>query len=349
MKENGFLKWLSGSTRSVYWHDSAIRCEQLEGFSNGAAGMTTNPFLVNATLRGDTAFWRNRLDHLPKGLQGDVKVEELVRCVTGFYAEQMLPIRRMGIPGKGYVCAQVNPNRTGDAEYMFEQAKRIASWATNVVVKLPATAAGIEVYEECVALGHNVAATVSFTVPQVLAVGEARERGKRRAAKNGTTPGLGIAVMMVGRLDDYLRDVAHDSRARAGEQDIVNAGTACMKRAYGLFNERGYDTFLMPAGCRGVNHVIDLAGAKVIMSIAPKIAKMLMDVNQFEERIDVPVDPDVIDRLMDMNEFRKAYEVDGMKPADFITFGSSNRTTTQFIECGWNPLADFDYGAGELL
>ncbi len=345
MSENKYLKWLSSQTRSVYWHDSAVRAEQLEGFSNGAAGMTTNPFLINSTLRSDTGFWKERLAALPRGLKGDEKVQTLVRCVTGFYAEQNKPIFEQNIVGKGYVCAQTNPNKTGDAAYMVEQAKILSSWAPNIVVKLPATRAGIEAYEECTALGMNVAATVSFTVPQVLAVGEARARGKVRAERNGVKPGLAIAVLMVGRLDDYLRDVSHDSCPEVGEECIIQAGTACIKRAYRIFNERGYDAFLMPAGCRGANHIVDLAGAKMIMSIAPKIAALLQNVDVFEERIDVPVDSAIIDRLMKMSEFRKAYEPDGMQPEEFITFGSTNRTTTQFIECGWNPLAAFDYEA----
>ena len=265
-----------------------------------------------------------------------------MHIVTGFYAEQARPFYDPE-KGKGFVCAQTNPNRTGNAAYMLDQAVRLGSWADNLVIKLPATRAGIEVYEECVAKGLNVAATVSFTVPQVLAVAEARERGKKRAIANGIKPGLGIAVLMVGRLDDYLRDVAQDSFPEVLESDVIQAGTACIKRAYQIFNERNYDTFLMPAGCRGAYHITELAGARMLMSIAPKIAEQLEGVDRFEERIDVPVDPAVIDRLMKMPEFRKAYEPDGMKPEDFITFGSANRTTDQFINDGWNPLSAYQY------
>ena len=226
---------------------------------------------------------------------------------------------------------------------MIQQAKTLASWAPNIVVKLPATNAGITAYEECVAQGLNVAATVSFTVPQVLAVGEAAERGKERARKNGIQPGLTIAVMMVGRLDDYLRDVAHDNGAKVEESDIVQAGVACMKKAYHIFQERGYTTFLMPAGCRGTNHVTEFAGAKMIMSIAPKIVNQLALDTPQEERIDVPVAADVIERLMTMAEFRKAYLEDGMTREEFITFGSANRTTDQFINDGWAPLLSYEY------
>ena len=338
-----YLQWLTTKTPSIYWHDSAIRAEQLAAFENGAVGMTTNPFLINASLRGDTDFWAERLKSVEKGLSGDEKAQALIHCVTGYYAQEVRPIFDRGETGKGYVCAQTNPNKTGDVEYMIQQAKTLASWAPNIVVKLPATNAGITAYEECVAQGLNVAATVSFTVPQVLAVGEAAERGKERARKNGITPGLTIAVMMVGRLDDYLRDVAHDSGAKVEESDIVQAGVACMKKAYSIFQERGYTTYLMPAGCRGANHVTEFAGAKMIMSIAPKIVKMIAEDAPQEERINVPVAADVIERLMTMPEFRKAYLEDGMSREEFITFGSANRTTDQFINDGWNPLLSFTY------
>ena len=342
MTENQYLRWLTQNTQTVYWHDSAIRAGQLEGFFNGATGMTTNPFLIYQTLSSDPGFWRERIAAIPKGLSGDEKVEALTRCVTAFYADEAEPHYDVE-KGWGFVCAQTNPSRTGDAAYMIEQAGRLASWAKNVCIKLPATRAGIEAYEECVACGYNVAATVSFTVSQALKAGEARERGKKRAAANGVKPGLGIAVLMIGRLDDYLRDVAHDSAPDVRESDIVQAGVACMKRAYGIFRERGYDTFLMPAAFRTARQVADLAGARMIMSVAPRIAESLLNETALEERIHMPADPDAINRLYTMPEFRRAYEPDGMTPEEFITFGAANRTTGQFIHDGWNPLSEMEY------
>lgn len=342
MKDNAYLKWLTAETASVYWHDSAVEAEQEAAFSNGAVGMTTNPFLINAALNADPSVWLPKLSGSDRTLSGDHKALALIRAVTGYYAGKLKPIRDRGETGKGYVCAQTNPNFTGDSEYMVEQAKILASWAPNIVIKLPATAAGLRAYEECVALGFNVAATVSFTVPQVLAAAEARKRGKERATAKGVKPGLAIAVLMVGRLDDYLRDVAKDSRSSVTESDIVQAGTACIKRAYEIFQEKGYDAFLMPAGYRGPYHVKALAGAKMLMSIAPKIADSLAgETEPFAERIGEAVPADTIRRLLTLREFKKAYEPDGMEPEEFITYGSTNRTTTQFIESGWNPLVNY--------
>lgn len=341
--EHTYLKWLSGSTQSIYWHDSAIFSEEQEAVSNGAVGMTTNPFLIQTTLHTDRNFWQERLDRLPRGLVGDEKAEALIATVAGFYAEQLHSVYEKDFAGKGYVCAQTNPNKAADSDYMIAQMKRLASIAPNIVIKVPATNAGIRAYEEGISLGFNMAATVSFTVPQVLQVGEAAARGKARALQNGIKPGLSVAVLMVGRLDDYLRDVAMDTGANVREDDIVQAGIACIKKAYRIFNERSYDTFLMPAGCRGANQVIELAGANMIFSIAPKIVKLIAPDTPQIEKIDLPVAPDVINRLMTMPEFRKAYLEDGMSRNEFITFGSVNRTTDQFINDGWTPLVKYKY------
>jgi len=340
--EQNFLTWLSQNTETVWWHDSANISEQEEAFSLGATGMTTNPFLVNQTLQVSPKVWNSLLAQDIATLSGDAKATSLIRSVTGYYAEKVAPLFAEKKFGSGYVCVQTNPNKTGDYSYMVEQSKLYASWYKNLVIKLPATNAGIRAFEECTALGFNVAATVSFTVPQVLAVAEARERGKNRALANNIEPGLSIAVLMVGRLDDYLRDVAHDLDSTVTEADIRVAGTACIKRAYAMFNEQGYDTVLMPAGCRGAYHITSLAGAKMIMSISPKIQQALLAIDgPFEEKFNEPVDSESIKRLMTLQEFRKDYEPDGMKADEFITFGSCNRTTDQFINSGWNPLLTY--------
>ena len=268
---------------------------------------------------------------------------ELIHLVTGYYLEETKALYEAGKEAEGYVCAQTSPLHCGDVDFMVDQIKVYGEWAPNLVIKVPATKAGIEAYEEGVALGYNMAATVSFTVPQVLAVAEAAERGKKRAEAAGKRIPLTAAVIMAGRLDDYLRDVAHDNKAEVSESDITQAGIACMKKAYKIYQEKGYSTLILPAGLRGANQVYEMAGAKMIFSIAPKIAKLVDPNAPQEERVDIPVAQDVIDRLMTMPEFRKAYLEDGMKAEEFMTFGATNRTIDQFINDGWNNLTGFKF------
>ena len=342
MAENRYLKWLSSETASVYWHDSAVVGELDAAMANGAVGMTTNPFLIAATLKSHPDFWRGALPPMPGSLRGDARAEEWIALVTGWLARNRLTSLRGRGEFAGYVCAQTNPCRPGDTDGMIATARHYASMADNIVIKFPATRGGLEAIEACAGEGLNVAATVSFTVPQVLAMARAYQRGRERAVARGVKPGIGIAVLMVGRLDDYLRDVMYDTRATATEADIRWAGTAAIKRAYRIFRREGYACTLMPAGCRGGYHIRELAGADRVMSIAPGIAGALATEDAYEERITEPVDSAILDRLCAMPEFRKAYEPDGMSVDEFITFGACNRTLDQFVQMGWNVLKELE-------
>ena len=42
-----------------------------------------------------------------------------------------------------------------------------------------------------------------------------------------------------------------------------------------------------------------------------------------------------------MPEFVRAYEPDGMKPNDFVTYGVTQRTLCQFAEVGWKLMESF--------
>jgi transaldolase len=342
MNANKYLQWLSGDTQSDWWHDSAIIDELEDAMANGAVGSTTNPLLIKLSLFAKPDVWRPMLKDIPATLTPTEKAEEIARVITTHLAKKMLPIFEKTNGEKGLVCAQVNPTRAGDAAFMLEMARRLVKWSPNICIKLPVTAAGLEALEECVAEGMSVCATASFTVPQALAIAERHMLGLARAKKNGVTPGKCFAVVMVGRLDDYLRDVAHDRKAEVKESDIIQSGTAVIKRAYTLFAERGYKAILMPAGLRGHYHLTALAGAAMSMSVAPKIAAMVREVPQpWVEHIQEPVAADVIDRLMTIPEFVRAYEPDGMKPLDFITYGLVQRTLSQFVEAGWLPLEGY--------
>jgi transaldolase len=342
MGENRYLRWLASETRSAWWHDSGIVEELEDAMQNGAVGSTTNPFLIRSTLLAQPQVWRPMLANIPKSLAPTQKAEEIARIITTHLAGKLAPVFEQTRGEQGYICAQVNPTKPGDADYMLRMADRLVEWAPNICIKLPTTAAGLDVLEECVAQGRTVCATASFTVPQVVEIAERHLKGLTRAARNGVKPGKCYAVVMVGRLDDYLRDVAQDRAAKVSEADIVQAGTAVIKRAYEIFAERSYEAILMPAGMRGAYHLTALAGARMVMSIAPRIAAMSADLAQpWGEHIAEPVEREVIARLLTVPEFVRAYEPNGMKPHDFITFGAMQRTLAQFVEVGWAQIESY--------
>ena len=339
----GYLKWLSSSTASYWWHDSAEPRIFDEAIVNGATGVTTNPLLVKRSLYKNPDFWRPYLEGIPDKLTGAEKAEEIIRRITTKIAHIFEPIYRQSGGEQGYVCAQVNPLIAGNSKKMLDMACRLHTWAPNIAVKLPVTAAGLDVLEECVSKGITVTATVSFTVPQTLAIARRHMAGLWRAQANGKEGGRCFAVVMVGRLDDYLRDVVHDNGLSVPEENIIQAGTAVIKRAYQIFAKEGYKAVLMPAGMRGAYHATALAGAEMSMSIAPSIQKIIASENpERSEHINEEIQDDVIQKLMAIQEFVRAYEPDGMQATEFITYGATQRTLSQFVE-GWNQIEEFDF------
>jgi transaldolase len=343
MSADTYLGWLVSQTRTTWWHDSADPVELQRGLDRGASGVTTNPFLTSVTLAKDRAAWAAGVDAvLARGLSAEDKAEELMRLVVTRAAAMYRPHFDTSGGTRGFVCAQVNPLRAGEREAMLSMARRFHAWAPNIAVKLPAVAAGLDVLEDCVAEGITATATVSFTVPQALAIAERCRAGRQRALKNGVKPGECFAVIMIGRLDDYLREVAADNRAPVSESDIRQAGLAATKRAYRMYRERGYEAVLLVAALRGPYHLTELAGAELVMSIAPAPQEWFVAGDHpREERIGRDVDPAVVQRLGSMPEFRKAYEPDGMAPADFMSYGATQRTLSQFVEAGWRLLEGF--------
>ncbi|NLG28836.1 MAG: hypothetical protein GX557_13065, partial [Chloroflexi bacterium] len=316
--------------------------ELAAGLQQGASGVTTNPVLTHTALRAHPERWTAALEGVPAGLSGARRAEELTRRVVTRTSEALWPYYGGEDARQGYVCGQVNPARAGDREVMLAMARRYHAWAPNIAVKLPVTAAGLDVLEECAYEGITVTATISFCVPQVVAVAERYRRAQARAQRAGVVPGRCYAVIMIGRLDDYLTDIAHDQRAAAGEDDLRLAGLAVTKRAYALYRERGYDAVLLVAALRGVHHMVGLAGAQLIMSIHPKVqAQLLAPGVPREERIDEPVPDEVLSRLLTIPDFRRAYEPEGLAPEQFMSWGLTQRTLSQFVEAGWSGLESY--------
>lgn len=343
MHNDTYLNWVIRHTATTWWHDSADLEELERGLERGAIGVTTNPFITNVAVGKYRAQWASEISEiLAKNPAADAKAEALMRMTVTKVAERLMPRYETSGGRSGFVCAQVNPALAGDREPMLDMAKRFHQWAPNIAVKLPVTAAGLDVLEDSIAEGITITATVSFTVPQAIAIAERHRQGTERARRQGIEPGKCFAVIMIGRLDDYLREVAHDTGAAVSESDIRQAGLAVTKRAYSLYKDRGYEAVLLVAALRGPYHLTELAGAELIMSIAPPYQVMFVDHDHpREERICNPVRAGVIDRLRQMPEFVKGYEPDGMSPNEFISYGVTQRTLAQFSELGWKLLEGY--------
>jgi transaldolase len=340
MKTNTYLDWIANSTKTTWWHDSADPAELQLGHERGAVGATTNPYLTNLAVARNRKLWAAEIDPaLASILSQEEKAEALTKIAVQQAASLFQPIFEKSAGKEGYVCAQLNPCRAGERRAMLEMARRFHSWAPNISVKLPAVSAGLDVLEDCIAEGISATATISFTVPQVLAVAEKCRAGIRRAAKNGIKPGKCFSVIMIGRLDDYLREVSLDNQVGVHEQDIHQAGLAVVKRAYKIYRERHYESTLMIAAFRGSYHLTEIAGAELVATMSPAAQEWFV-AEDFprEEKIHREIGADVIERLSKIPEFKRAYEPNGMTPEEFIWYGATQRTLGQYVDAGWKLL-----------
>jgi len=199
MKQTSYLQWAIENTRTAWWHDSAEPGELELAMSRGAVGVTTNPFLSNLALSVNRDAWAGEIDGaLSENVEPERKAENLMSIAITHAARQLEGQYEKSEGRMGYVCAQVNPVRAADRECMLEMARRFHTWAPNIAVKLPATAAGLDVLEDCTAESITATLTVSYTVPQVIAIAERHRLGIRRA-KSRTIPKLASANRIFAR------------------------------------------------------------------------------------------------------------------------------------------------------
>jgi len=120
---------------------------------------------------------------------------------------------------------------------MLEQAREIAAWAPNVVIKIPATAEGLEVTSELAKENIKVNMTLCFSLNQALL---------------GALAGATYVSPFVGRLDD----IGHDGMALV--KDIVDA-----------FNKYGLKTEVLAASIRHPLHCVEAAKAGAHIATVP--------------------------------------------------------------------------------
>jgi len=248
----------------------------------------------------------------------------------------LLPIFEHARGKNGRLSIQTNPKLFRNADAIVEQAIHFSELAPNIIVKIPATAAGIEAIEEVTYRGVSINATVSFTLAQAIAVAEAVERGLNRREQEKLDIGRmgSVCTLMVGRLDDWLKQVAKRDGTIANPEIFDWAGVAVMKKAYRIYQDRGYRLRLLSAAFRNNYHWCEFIGGDVVIS-PPYEWQMKFNNSGVEvkNRMDTPVRPEIVEELeTKFIEFRRAYEETGMIVKEFDEYGATRRTLRQFCK-----------------
>jgi transaldolase len=333
------LRQMVLTTPTDYWNDSCSTEELSYGLEHGAVGATTNPAIVLGVLKKEMPQWRERLNRMISGNPTWSETEIAWRLVEEMAvngARLLLPVFKQHNGRKGRLSIQTDPAHYRNTQALVQQADRFNSLAPNMQVKIPVTAAGVSAIEEATFRGVSINATVSFSVSQVLAVAEAVERGlERREARGWDTAHMSpVATIMVGRNDDWMQVVAKRDGIDIDATCLQWPGIATFKRAYGIFQQRGYRARLLVAAYRHLGHWSELIGGDFIHSMPCEWARKANASNlKVENTIEKRVSAEIVDALCrKIPDFRRAYEPDGMDVADFDGFGATVRTLRGFIE-----------------
>ena len=321
-----------------YWNDSCSVEELNYAVGHGAVGATSNPTIVLNVLQKELTLWKDPLLRLienhPTASEVDV-AWKLIEEMALKAAQVLRPIFEREKGRKGRISMQTNPALYRNAEAIVAQAVHFDGLAPNIQAKIPVTHAGITAIEEATFRGVNINATVCFTLPQAIAVAEAVDRGlkRREAAGNDTTGMSPVCTLMIGRLDDWLKVVAKKESVVLTPGHLDWAGIAVMKKAYGLFQRRGYRARLLAAAYRHHMHWSELIGGDIVQTI-PYEWQVLFNKSDIpvKKRMQDPVDPSIVEELLrKFADFRRAYDESGMTVQEFDRFGATVRTLRTFI------------------
>jgi transaldolase len=332
------LHQMTQTTPTCLWNDSASVAELQYSIEHGAVGATCNPVIVLGVLKQEFAAWKGRIgaliEELPTATEDQIGWQ-LVREISIQAAKVLEPVFQAHHGKNGRLSIQTDPRLFRDTQAILEQTIEFSKLAPNMIVKIPATSAGIPAIEEATYRGISINATVSFTVPQAIAVAEAVERGLQRREREGKEiASMGpVCTIMVGRLDDWLKVVAEKQNISIDPGYLEWAGVAVMKKAYRLFRERGYRIRLLSAAFRNHMHWSEFIGGDVVIS-PPHAWQVRFNASDIEvrSRIDEPVREEIERELSKkFADFRRASTEQGLSIAEFDSFAPTRRTLRQFI------------------
>jgi transaldolase len=329
---------MAQTTPTCLWNDSASIAELKYSIEHGAVGATCNPVIVLGILKKELQSWKDRIRALIKArptATEDQIAWQVVREISVEAARLLEPIFRVHSGKNGRLSIQTDPRLFRDSRAILEQAVEFSKLAANMIVKIPATSAGIPAIEEATYRGVSVNATVSFTLPQAIAVAEAVERGLQRRETEGkeiATMGP-VCTIMVGRLDDWLKVLLEKKNIAIDPGYLEWAGVAVLKRAYRIYRERGYRTRLLSAAFRNHMHWSEFIGGDLVIS-PPYSWQLRFNASDVEvrSRIDEPVREEIESELSKkFADFRRASSEQGLSVEEFDSFGPTRRTLRQFI------------------
>ncbi len=202
-------------TGQSLWLDNLSRGLLLEGRLKqamdglGIRGLTSNPSILDRALRETPAYYRADLRQLLRRHQDAEEVlERLVARDVQMACDLFTPLWEASEGWDGLVSWEVSPALAHDVQGTLEAAARLRELAgrDNLMIKVPATPAGIQAFTELIARGFSINVTLIFGLPQLEGVFRGYQEGLRRWIGGGGEPHAvrAVASVFLSRIDTQV-------------------------------------------------------------------------------------------------------------------------------------------------
>ena len=221
----GTSTWLDDLSRSALSTTLPERIQRREVF-----GVTTNPAIFQAAISKDPSY-KSAIEankHLTAEEIVELLTTEDVKAACKLFSS--IYEETDGVDGR--VSIEVDPRLAHDTEGTIEQAKRLWSLIDqpNLMIKIPATRAGLPAITEVIASGISVNVTLIFSLSRYAEVIDAYQAGIERCSNPKQVHS--VASFFVSRLDSAIDKLLTDDNLK-GKAAIANA-----RLAYELYLEK---------------------------------------------------------------------------------------------------------------
>src|ERR1019366_2519226 len=213
---------------------------------DGLRGVTSNPTIFQKAISGSQDY-AEQLEKLARaGSHVSHIYEELVLQDIGNAADVLRSVYDANDGADGFISLEVSPLLANDTKATIEEAKRLFTHLNrpNVMIKVPATPAGLPAVEELLFSGLNINITLIFAVEVYEQVAEAYIKALERRAAAGLSVDriASVASFFVSRIDSMvdkqlgqLAEKASDDQQQRINALMGKAAIANAKLAYESF------------------------------------------------------------------------------------------------------------------
>jgi transaldolase/glucose-6-phosphate isomerase len=207
-------------------------------------GVTSNPSIFQKAITSSHVYQSHIQAMSWLGLNTQKIYEELVIRDIRDTADILIPVYEITGRKDGYVSIEVDPDLADKAEETAAEAERLWKLVDrpNVMIKIPATDAGIFAIRETIGKGINVNITLIFSVNRYREVIDAYFSGlERRIASSLEISGIhSVASFFISRIDSKVDKIMEDMiKNDAGDVEKIseNLGKAAISNALMAYEE----------------------------------------------------------------------------------------------------------------